>query len=158
MKTNKKIGWQKYEDYIEKQMSSPFLTNLIKTIISKRLEAANEDEEILDYDIEDDDESEDDLDSYEDESDIKNMIDSSTMLPITPQLIEEISLISNFDCWIGHTNFDITHRIKDKLDKMDGVEVLKIWSRYRFFIGIGQMFDFTEVRNNIENILIKGDD
>jgi hypothetical protein len=153
MKKSNKIGWQKYEDYIEKQMSSPFLTNMIKTIISKKMEQMSEDE------IEDFNEEED-LEDYEDEEDIndaKSLIESSTMLPLTPQLIDDISLISSFDCWIGHTNFDITNSIKEKLDKMDGVEVLKVWSRYRFFIGIGQMFDFTEVRNNIEKMLIKGD-
>jgi len=32
---------------------------------------------------------------------------------------------------------------------------LKICSRYRFFIGIGRMFDFKNVRKNIENILLK---
>ena len=151
MKKSNKIGWQKYEDYIEKQMSSPFLTNMIKTIISKKMEQMSEDE------IEDFNEEED-LEDYEDEEDIndaKSLIESSTMLPLTPQLIDDISLISSFDCWIGHTNFDITNSIKEKLDKMDGVEVLKVWSRYRFFIGIGQMFDFTEVRNNIEKMLIK---
>jgi len=153
MKKSNKIGWQKYEDYIEKQMSSPFLTNMIKTIISKKMEQMSEDE------IEDFNEEED-LEDYEDEEDIndaKSLIESSTMLPLTPQLIDDISLISSFDCWIGHTNFDITNSIKEKLDKMHGVEVLKVWSRYRFFIGIGQMFDFTEVRNNIEKMLIKGD-
>jgi hypothetical protein len=153
MKKVKKIGWQKYEDYIEKQMSSPFLTNIIKNIIAKRIQSVEDDESLSEFD-----DDEEDLETYEEEElDAKNLIDSSTMLPLTPQLIEDISLISSFDCWIGHTNFDITNAMKDKLDKMDGVEILKIWSRYRFFIGIGQMFDFTEVRNNIEKILIKGD-
>lgn len=156
MKNNKKIGWQKYEDYVEKQISSPFLSNIIKTIIAQRIADEDiEEEEILD------EEDSIDLETYEEdeeESSVKNILGPSAMLPLTPQLIEDISLISNFDCWIGHTNFDLTHSIKDKLDKIAGVEVLKVWSRYRFFIGIGKMFDFTDVRNNIEKILIQGED
>ena len=42
-------------------------------------------------------------------------------------------------------------KYKDKLNIIPGVEVLKILSRYRFFVGIGKLFDFTEVRKNIEN-------
>ena len=43
--------------------------------------------------------------------------------------------------------------IKNILNTIDGVEVLKICSRYRFFIGVGKMFDFSEVRKNIEKEL-----
>jgi uncharacterized secreted protein with C-terminal beta-propeller domain len=66
-------------------------------------------------------------------------------------------MITNFDCWIGHTNFDITNDTKKILDATEGVEVLKIFSRYRFFIGVGKMFKFQNVRNNIEKELLKGD-
>lgn len=76
------------------------------------------------------------------------------MMPISKELIEDISMLSNFDCWIGHTDFDLTNDIKNKLDKVPGIELLKICSRYRFFIGIGQMFDFKDVRSNIENEII----
>ena len=79
------------------------------------------------------------------------------MVPLTNQLIDDIAMLSTFDCWIGHTNFDITPKVKDKLDKIPGVELLKICSRYRFFIGVGQMFDFKEVRKTIEEQIIKGD-
>jgi dimeric dUTPase (all-alpha-NTP-PPase superfamily) len=55
---------------------------------------------------------------------------------------------------MGHTNFDITNRIKETLDSIEGIEILKICSRYRFFIGVGQMFNFSEVRKSIENEFI----
>jgi hypothetical protein len=101
----------------------------------------------------DDEESEtDDIDTEEKDSSHLNM-----MLPITRQLIEDVTMLSSFDCWIAHTNFDITPKIKDRLNSIPGIELLKICSRYRFFIGIGQMFDFKEVRNKIEESLIKGD-
>lgn len=132
-----KIGWQKYEDYIEKQLSSPLLHTIIQNITMQNLK--------------------DDDDHSEMEEDEEHEITGfSSMVPLTKQLIDDITMLSNFDCWIGHTNFDITPRIKEKLDKIAGIEILKICSRYRFFVGIGQMFDFTEVRNTIDKEL-KGD-
>ena len=41
-----------------------------------------------------------------------------------------------FDCWVGHTNFEITHKMKDAISATEGVELL-------FFIGIGRMFTFS---------------
>jgi hypothetical protein len=141
-KYTKKIGWQKYEDFLEKQFSSPLLNTIIQNIAMQNLTLEDDDEE-----------SEmDDIDTEEKDSSHLNM-----MLPVTRQLIEDVTMLSSFDCWIAHTNFDITPRIKDKLNSIPGIELLKICSRYRFFIGIGQMFDFKEVRNKIEESLIKGD-
>ena len=79
------------------------------------------------------------------------------MLPIDDKMVENINLVANFDCWMGHTNFNITEKIKKKLNSAEGVEVLKVCSRYRFFVGIGKMFDFKEVRRNIEDNIIKGE-
>ena len=58
-----------------------------------------------------------------------------------------------WDCWIGHTNFDVTHSVKDELKNTTGVEALKILGRYSFFIGIPRLFDFKDVRLNIEKQL-----
>lgn len=59
-----------------------------------------------------------------------------------------------WDCWLGHTNFDITKSIKDiLLYDIDGIEALKILGRYSFFIGIPRLFDFKDVRINIEKKL-----
>ena len=142
-KFTKKIGWQKYEDYLEKQISSPMLTSIIQNVAMKHLEA-----------IEQDMEEEDLEDTYEENRDI---IKSSPMIPLTNALMDDIAMLSSFDCWIGHTNFDLTHKTKEILDRVPGVELLKICSRYRFFIGVGRMFDFTQVRNDIEKALLKGD-
>lgn len=136
----KKIGWQKYEDLLEKQISSPML----KTIIQQMISYADEDQE----------EQEVEEDMY---SGVAGRSDIP-LLPITQQLMDDMAMLSNFDCWIGHTNFDITKHIKSTLNKTEGVEILKIISRYRFFVGVGQMFDFKEVRKNIEKgILLEGD-
>lgn len=144
MKHKKKIGWQKYEDYIEKQLSSPLLTTIIQNVVMQQL--GNNIEEL---------EDEEDIDDYDSVDDKKsNILQNSSMIPITSQLMEDITMLSSFDCWIGHTNFDLTHSIKEVLNKVPGVEVLKICSRYRFFIGIGQMFDFKSVRNDVEKAII----
>jgi hypothetical protein len=141
-----KIGWQKYEDYLEQQLSSPMLDILSDMMLKKMEQVETENAEEYEESYEDTDSSE-----------IKNS--SSSIIPISPKLMEDISMLSNYDCWMGHTNFDITNEIKDTLDLVDGIEMLKICSRYRFFIGIGRMFDFADVRTIIEdNIIPKQED
>lgn len=135
-----KIGWQKYEDVMENQLSSPLLTNIMKHFMMQHAEyedVNDEEDEIIEE---------------------KHGVSIPPIVPISQELIEEMTVLSNFDCWMGHTNFDITPQIKDKLNKIPGIEVLKICSRYRFFIGVGSMFDFSDVRTTIEkDILPKGD-
>lgn len=141
MNYNKKIGWQKYEDFIEKQLTSPILDLIFKNVMMRHKNL-------------NDDNGEESDDNLEDEIDNDEMSSLDLMMPISKELIDDISMLSNFDCWIGHTNFDLTNEIKHKLDKVPGIELLKICSRYRFFIGVGQMFDFKSVRNNIEKEII----
>lgn len=141
---NKKIGWQKYEDFLEKQLSSPILTTIIQNVAAQHLDAI--------IDITDDEDGDLEVDDYKEDS--KNLIKSSPMLPITQQLMDDVTMLSSFDCWIGHTNFDITHQIKESLNKVPGIELLKVCSRYRFFIGVGQMFDFKNVRDDINKAIL----
>lgn len=146
----RKIGWQKYEDYLEKQLNSPILNNLMQSIASANVKNIDEEE---DEDIDDEEDYED-----EDEDGLnKKPIMLTPFIPITNKLIDDISMLANFECWMGHTNFDITPNIKNILNDIPGVELLKICSRYRFFIGIGQMFDFKNVRQHIEDSLIEGE-
>lgn len=134
----KKIGWQKYEDIIEENISSP----IMDSILNKLAEKASEDED------------EGYKDSY---SESEETEETHAMIPMSKQLIDDISMLTNFDCWMGHTNFDITPKIKNELDLIKGVELLKICSRYRFFIGVGKMFDFKDVRQRIEDTILTGD-
>ena len=115
MTKNMKIGWQKYEDYIEKQLSCPLLQNIVQNMIMQHLEMDESD--TIDED--------DDKDDYEDDDDYlpksitkKSAMDISKILPITPEMIEDVSVLANFECWIAHTNFDITHRVKEHLNKV----------------------------------------
>lgn len=142
-KFKQKIGWQKYEDFIEKQLSSPILGTILQNIAEQHADIMPDDEE----------DEEEDMEDYENLK--EGLMRVGPMIPISNQLIEDISILSSFECWIGHTNFDITLDIKDKLNKVPGIELLKICSRYRFFVGIGQMFDFQDVRNDIEKAIIE---
>ena len=58
-----------------------------------------------------------------------------------------------WDCWTGTTNFSITHGIKDSLGTIEGIEALRIIGRYTFFIGVASLFDFKDVRLDIEKKL-----
>jgi len=131
----RKIGWQKYEDIIESQINSPVLD----TILSKYSEAQREYTE------------EHDNDTYSEEEEESGL----TMIPLSDKLLDDIAMLNNFECWMGHTNFDITPEIKERLNTISGVELLKICSRYRFFIGIGRMFHFKDVRKTIEEEIVK---
>lgn len=139
MKKTKKIGWQKYEDVIENQLNSPVANHLINSFLGGVFPESNL--PIPEHDHEHD---------HEDE----HLIQDQFTIAIPETLSNEISLLTNFDCWVGHTNFNITEDIKKQMNRIEGIEVLKICSRYRFFIGIGKMFSFKEVRKNIEDQLI----
>lgn len=133
---SKKIGWQKYEDMIKKQMSSPFASLMMS--MNMNLEGAFEEDEEIDY-----------------QEELENSLDNQEVLavPVPATFYEQISLITNYDCWIGHTNFNLTPSIKSSFEEVEGVEVLKICSRYRFFVGVGQMFNFKDVRKSIEEVI-----
>lgn len=138
----KKIGWQKYESVIEDQISSPILQNLMQTLnppieILGESEITYEEMEALKRELE--------TDKYPPEE--------SSSLAITEELLSQVNMLANFDCWVGHTNFNISNTIKKTLEEVEGVEILRITSRYRFFIGVGRMFDFTDVRQDIEEKL-----
>jgi hypothetical protein len=139
-KINKKlkIGWQKYEDIIESQLDSPLLEMVMKKSMSYGPELPI------------DELSPEELEQLEE---IFPQAEANYMVPVDNQIMEKVTMAQNFDCWMGHTNFNITGEIKDKIENSEGVEVLKICSRYRFFLGVGRMFDFKEVRHNIESLL-----
>lgn len=60
-----------------------------------------------------------------------------------------------WECWLGYTNFDLTHKVSDRMKFIKGVEALKIMSRYTFCVGVGKMFNFSTVRKDIENAICK---
>lgn len=67
------------------------------------------------------------------------------IIPVTDNTMS--SKIFNF--WIGHTNFDITHKVANIIEKTEGVETLDIFTRYRFRIAVGKAFDDSSVMRDI---------
>jgi len=55
-----------------------------------------------------------------------------------------------FEFWTGHTNFNIDQEAKDILDNTLGVEVLFIISPLRFMVAKGKMFEWRDIRIDIE--------
>ena len=137
----KKIGWQKYEDVLENQLSHPLLKLVIDSLHSQTQQPKDTDEPEHNYS---------DKDEPEEEGEFVSIV------AMPDELAQDAALVSNFDCWVGHTNFDITPSILNELNETDGVEILKLCSRYRFFIGVGRMFDFKNVRKNLEENILKG--
>lgn len=130
----RKIGWQKYEEAISDQLDS----SIMKRIVSQAP-------------IDDGPEFEDMEDAVEIHAD--KVITIPMPVPIPPDVANEVSVTTNFDCWIGHTNFELMESMRDTLNRIDGVELLQIRHRYRFFIGLGKMFKFSDVRRAIEQAL-----
>lgn len=56
-----------------------------------------------------------------------------------------------FNFWLGHTNFNISKSIKDIIEKCDGVEILDVFTRYRFRIAIGKCFNDSETMSLIND-------
>jgi len=59
-----------------------------------------------------------------------------------------------FNFWVGHTNFTITENIYKAIEQVEGVEVAVPLSRYRFQIGIGQLFKDRDVMNVVRTVMI----
>lgn len=59
----------------------------------------------------------------------------------------------HFEFWLGHTNFKIGAKEFNILNSVDGVESLTIISPYRFLVAKAEMFEWRDVRVNIEEML-----
>ena len=122
--SNKKIAWEKWdEDILEQEIAEEFHESYLE-----------EDEELAE--------------------DALLFLDKIPHLVATPmgmfQLHDKMSVLNQFECWVGHTNFDITHSIKERIESAEGVELLHITSRNRYFLGVGRLYNFSDVRQIIE--------
>lgn len=153
MKKTLIIGWQKYEDVLESQINSPVIDQLYQSMVKRSSEYTDLDG-LSDEELEQIEEMLSlQLDANQDNPMGNVQQEEPMMLNIDEHLAGEISLATNFNCWVGYTNFNLTENIKNELDSVEGIELLKIFSRYRFLVGVGKMFDFTEVRKEIEKII-----
>ena len=55
-----------------------------------------------------------------------------------------------YKLWVMHTNFNVTAQIAEKINRCEGVEILKIWTRYRCWVGFGNLFDVEKIQSQIE--------
>ena len=68
--------------------------------------------------------------------------------------IQEHSIPSKvFNFWNCYTNFNISKNVKNIVKKIDGVETLDIFTRYRMRISIGKMFEDGKVMNSVNTAL-----
>jgi hypothetical protein len=105
----------------------------------------------------------DDIDD-EDDGDIKNnkpqgFVKDAIQVMATPMGIipvnEHTASSKIFNFWVGHTNFDISRKISDIIEQTPGVETLDIFTRYRFRVAIGKVFDDGQVMRNINKNINK---
>ena len=94
---------------------------------------------------------ENDSDNLTEEPSIhKNIRAIATPMGIIPY--NELTAPSHlFNFWVGHANFNITKDIASILEQTDCVEILDIFSRYRFRVGIGKCFNSSETMKQIND-------
>lgn len=86
----------------------------------------------------------------EEDEEVKNMMNT----PFGIWSVDDsMNPFKQFKFWMGHTNFSIGRNGKSIIKRVGGVEVLKILTRYRFLIGVGELYNIRDVRTNIEFLL-----
>jgi hypothetical protein len=55
-----------------------------------------------------------------------------------------------FNFWVGHSNFNLSNSVCENIEKIEGVEILDIFTRYRFRVAVGKAFKDQEVLHNIK--------
>lgn len=59
-----------------------------------------------------------------------------------------------WECWIGYSNFHIEEEHVKLLDgQIPGIEALSMMGAYTFCVGVAKMFNWSDVRKNIEKEL-----
>lgn len=52
----------------------------------------------------------------------------------------------NFNLWVGHASFHLSRPVLLRMARVPGVEILKVWTPYRFWLGVGRAFEEREVK------------
>jgi hypothetical protein len=103
------------------------------------------------------DSDDDDEDDHFTEQHKKTISVLSTPMGFIP-LTEHNMPHSCFDLWVGHTNFNISQAVVRILENVPGVEILNVFSKYRFLVGFGRLFKSAMVMYDIGQALgIKSD-
>lgn len=69
------------------------------------------------------------------------------------QLSSNNTPISQWRIFLGRTNFDMTENEVMVLNEIDGIEMIHVFSRYTFIVAIGSMWNWSEVKIDIEHHL-----
>jgi hypothetical protein len=110
-----------------------------------------EDAYVSKFDDDDEDllEQKDELEEFDHKESIpKHIRVLSTPMGLIP-IDHSMSIGKVFNFWVGYTNFNITSNICYLIETTEGVESLDIFTRYRFRIGVGKLFEDGEVMRNI---------
>ncbi len=69
------------------------------------------------------------------------------------KLTEENNPISKYRIFIARTNFTITEKEAILLNEIPGIEMVHIFSRYTFIVAIGNLFNWSDCKIQIEYFL-----
>lgn len=86
---------------------------------------------------------------------IKILSSPAGLLPLN----EESYPSSQFNLWTAHTNFPITEKVFHKLNReINGIEIIRVLTKYRFLVGIALAFREVEVKADIIKSLCASDE
>ena len=138
MKNIPLIVWEKWVDPFGKELEDAKWTDYENQI----------DDGIDDIEYVDDDEEEKDLDHFV--SEMKEIRVIATPMRLMPY--NELTAPGKiFNFWVAHTNFNISSAVSTIIENCEGVEILDIFTRYRFRIGVGKCFNDSETMKNIND-------
>ena len=138
-----KIVWEKWVDPFGKDAEETKWTDY------------NNDLDVFDYTEQKEDDTDDDYD--EEKTSIKIQSNPIKVIASPLGLIpynEHTASSKIFNFWLGHTNFNISHRVRKIIEETEGVEILDVFTRYRFRIAVGKCFEDAEVMNGITKEII----
>lgn len=115
------------------------------------------DDEDDDLDI-DDDENDNTFDSDGGDNNLMKLLSSKQKslipTPFGPIPIDDVSSpLHNTRFFVGHLNFHLSKTVQDAINDVEGVEFLKLMSKYRFIIGVGLMFQPANVLSAVERAI-----
>lgn len=73
----------------------------------------------------------------------------STKFKVTPNK----NALNDIKTWVGNTKKDLSKKLIFELCSVEGVELLHIYSRYRFLLGVGKLFNDSVVKSKIIEII-----
>ena len=143
------IVWQKWVD--------PFGGDDLEQEILDSIAQKINDPDFLD----DDDDENNFLEDEIEEQELEEQIIAKTQVRVMATPMGIIPMTENtasskiFNFWVGHTNFDITRKVSDTIEKTEGVETFDVFTRYRFRVGVGKAFSDSEVMREINSKVYK---